>query len=56
VLFLYRPRQTYMPYRLPREMSQQTAYNRQLQARFDATRRVPPPAAAPPGGGRPGPR
>jgi putative oligomerization/nucleic acid binding protein len=42
VLFLYRPRQTYMPYRVPRNMYQQTAYNREMQERFDATRRVSP--------------
>ena len=42
MLFLYRPRQTYMPYRTPRNMYQQTAYNREMQERFDATRRVSP--------------
>jgi hypothetical protein len=42
MLFLYRPRQTWMPYRLPRERSQQAAYNRTLQHRFDATRRTAP--------------
>jgi Short C-terminal domain len=46
MLFLYRPRQTWMPYRMPREPTQQAAYNRQLQASYAATRRVPP---APPG-------
>jgi hypothetical protein len=46
VLFLYRPRQTWMPYRLPRSRSQQAAYNRQLQDKFDSTRRVPPPVPA----------
>jgi hypothetical protein len=47
VLFLYRPRQTWMPYRLPRNRSQQAAYNRQLQDRFASTHRVAPaqPAA-----------
>ena len=47
MLFLYRPRQTYMPYRAPRNMVAQTAYNQQMQDRFDATRRVSStPAAA----------
>ena len=46
MLFLYRPRQTWMPYRLPRNRTQQAAYNRQLQAQFDSTRRVPPPVPA----------
>jgi len=46
VLFLYRPRQTWMPYRLPRNLVAQTAYNRSLQDRFDATRRVAAPAPA----------
>jgi Short C-terminal domain len=40
VLFLYRPRQTWMPYRSPRGYTDQGAYNRHLQERFDATRRV----------------
>jgi Short C-terminal domain len=43
LLFLYRPRQTWMPYRVPREPRQQDAYNRQLQDSFAATRRVPAP-------------
>ena len=50
MLFLYRPRQTWLPMSLPRNMSvqQQRAYNLQMQDRFDATRRVAPapPAAA----------
>jgi Short C-terminal domain len=46
VLFLYRPRQTWMPYRLPRNRTQQAAYNRQLQEQFDSTRRVAPPVPA----------
>jgi hypothetical protein len=29
-----------MPFRLPRDVSQQDLYNRQLQQRFEATRRV----------------
>lgn len=40
MLFLYRPRQTWMPYRLPREATQQAAYNRQMQQKFQATQRV----------------
>jgi hypothetical protein len=43
MLFLYRPRQTWMPYPMPRRGTQQAAYNRELQERFSATRRVPPP-------------
>jgi hypothetical protein len=47
MLFLYRPRQTWMPFSSPRGRSQQAAYNRQLQDRFESTRRVPPPVLAP---------
>jgi hypothetical protein len=43
MLFLYRPRQTWMPYPMPRRGTQQAAYNRELQERYSATRRVPPP-------------
>jgi hypothetical protein len=46
MLFLYRPRQTWLPYPSPRRGTQQSAYNRQLQEKFSATRRVPP---SPPG-------
>jgi hypothetical protein len=42
VLFLYRPRQTWMPFSLPRNRTEQAAYNRQLQDRFASTCRVPP--------------
>jgi hypothetical protein len=42
MLFLYRPRQTWMPFALPRNRTQQAAYNRQLQEKFESTRRVPP--------------
>jgi Short C-terminal domain len=42
MLFLYRPRQTYMPFRVPRQPTQQAAYNRQLQESYAATRRVAP--------------
>jgi hypothetical protein len=44
MLFLYRPRQTWMPYSLPRNRMEQAAYNRHLQDQFAATRRVAPPA------------
>jgi hypothetical protein len=49
MLFLYRPRQTWMPYYLPRNRTDQAAYNRSLQDKFDATRRVEPaqPATTP---------
>ena len=42
MLFLYRPRQTWMPFALPRNRTQQAAYNRQLQDQFESTRRVAP--------------
>ena len=35
MLFLYRPRQTWMPFALPRNRTEQAAYNRQLQEKFD---------------------
>ena len=41
MLFLYRPRQTWMPYAV-RPPSQQRAYNRSLQEKFQGTRRVAP--------------
>jgi hypothetical protein len=47
VLFLYRPRETWMPFSLPRNRSEQAAYNRHLQDRFDSTRRVAPAVPAP---------
>jgi Short C-terminal domain len=49
MLFLYRPRQTWMPFGLPRGRTDQAAYNRRLQEQFQATQRVPaaPPAATP---------
>jgi hypothetical protein len=49
MLFLYRPRETWMPYRMPRNLTQQRAYNRQLQERFDQTRQQHAPAASTPG-------
>jgi hypothetical protein len=46
MLFLYRPRQTWMPYRLPRERTEQNAYNRQLQEAYAVTRRTAPSVPA----------
>jgi putative oligomerization/nucleic acid binding protein len=43
MLFLYRPRQTWMPFPSPRNLRQQQAYNLELQQRFEASRRVSPP-------------
>jgi Short C-terminal domain len=34
-----------MPFRVPRQPTQQAAYNRQLQESYAATRRVPPSSA-----------
>jgi len=42
MLFLLRPPQTYMPFAGPRNRTEQAAYNRQLQDRFESTRRVAP--------------
>jgi hypothetical protein len=47
MLFLYRPRETRMPFARPMAPSQQAAYNRQLQAQFESTRRVRPALPAP---------
>jgi Short C-terminal domain len=47
MLFLYRPRQTWMPYRPPRQRTEQAAYNRELQEKFGATRRVQSPVPPP---------
>jgi hypothetical protein len=47
MLFLYRPRQTWMPYRRPMAPTQQAAYNRRLQESYAATRRVAPPVPTP---------
>jgi hypothetical protein len=48
MLFLYRPRQTWMPFALPRNRTEQAEYNRELQDKFASTRRVAPavPAAS----------
>ena len=48
MLFLYRPRQTWMPYRAPRDVTQQDMYNQHLQEEFDATIRVPRQAPSAP--------
>ena len=42
MLFLLRPRQTYMPYTLPRSRMAQDAYNQQLREAYASTRRVAP--------------
>jgi hypothetical protein len=44
VLFLLRPRQTWMPYGLPRGREQQQVYNDQLHQAYASTRRLPAPA------------
>lgn len=43
MLFLLRPRQTYMPYALPRSQTEQAAYHRELEQIYDSSRRVGPP-------------
>ena len=48
MLFLYRPRETWMPFMSPRGGSQQAVYNRGLQERFASTRRVAPAVPAAP--------
>jgi hypothetical protein len=47
MLFLYRPRQTWMPFSTPRNRTEQAAYNRALQDRFASTCRVPPAVPSP---------
>ena len=47
MLFLYRPRQTWMPYRRPMASTQQAAYNRRMQESYSATRRVGPAVPTP---------
>lgn len=44
MLFLYRPRETWMPFTLPRHRTDQAAYNRSLQRQFESTRRIAPPS------------
>ena len=45
MLFLYRPRETWMPFARPLSRTDQAAYNRTLQTKFEASRRVRPAAA-----------
>ncbi len=47
MLFLYRPRQTWMPYARPRDAMRQDEYNLRTQQQFEATRRVAPAGAQP---------
>jgi hypothetical protein len=47
MLFLYRPRQTWMPYQRPRLRVDQDNYNLRMQEAFSATRQVPAPTPAP---------
>ena len=49
-MFRYRPRQTWLPFRMPRSVTQQERYNLQLQEQYDATKRRTP--AAPQAGER----
>jgi len=42
MLFLYRPRQTWMPFRPPRRSTDQDGYNLSMQQAYSATRRVAP--------------
>jgi hypothetical protein len=48
VLFLLRPRQTWMPYAVPRSREQQALHNRQLHEAYLSTRRVATPTPTPP--------
>jgi Short C-terminal domain len=40
MLFLYRPRQTWMPFRPPRRRTDQDAYNLRMQQAYAATHRA----------------
>ena len=55
MLFLYRPRQTWMPFRPPRPRTDQDGYNLRLQQAYSATHRVAPytPATSDPATGDP---
>ena len=44
MLFLLRPRQTYLPYALPRDPQQLAERNQLHRQAYDSTRRLPPPA------------
>jgi len=43
MLFLYRPRETWMPFERPLHRTDQAAYNRSLQRKFESVRRAPEP-------------
>jgi len=43
VLFLLRPRQTYVPVALPRDPKQVAVRHEQNQKAYESTRRLPPP-------------
>ena len=47
MLFLLRPRQTWMPYSYPRTRVEQDAHYRQLQEAYGSTRRAPEPQPGP---------
>jgi putative oligomerization/nucleic acid binding protein len=47
MLFLLRPRQTWMPYALPRSRANQEEHNRVLQEAYGASFRVAPAASTP---------
>jgi hypothetical protein len=46
MLFLLRPRQTYMPYALPRNRLEHEASYRELEQAYASTRGTPPPDPA----------
>jgi hypothetical protein len=48
VLFLLRPRQTWMPYGVPRSREQQALHNQELHEAYLSTRRVAAPTTTPP--------
>jgi hypothetical protein len=47
MLFLLRPRQTYMPYALPRDQKGAEAWNEELHQAYSSTRRVSAPSPNP---------
>jgi hypothetical protein len=49
MLFLYRPRQTWMPFRPPRTRTDQDGYNLRMQQAYSATRKVAQYTPASPG-------
>ena len=57
MLFLLRPRQTYLPYALPRDPKGTETWNEELHKADSSTRRVAAPALSPgPGSGEEAPR